>query len=398
MSHFKPSTYVKYALGIDLSKKDFKACFCLVGGEGEVKVKATGSFANSTSGFESFFKWVNKHIKEELPVFYLMEATGIYYEQLAWYLYQREQKVSVILPNKAKSYLQSIGNKSKNDKIDAQGLARMCAERYLPLWRPLSKNIYLLRSLTRLHESLTKQRTVLNNQLQASKASMYELKDVLKILSESIATMDKQLKITEKQIAKLIEEDAILKGKYEKMRTIKGVGVLTFAVVIAETNGFELFENQRQLISYAGYDVVENQSGSRVGKTRISKKGNSRIRRILHMPAFSVVAHDEGTLKALHERVYQRSGLKMKAYVAVQKKLLCLLYTLWKKDSSYEKDYQKKATSSNKEPKPLFPVVFKENQIASLEKKEVAPSSRATQDELPCNKLPEALFPVEQMY
>ena len=52
------------------------------------------------------------------------------------------------------------------------------------------------------------------------------------------------------------------------------------------------FANQRQLVSYAagppgGYDVVENQSGNRSGKTRISKKGNSRIRRILHLPAFN---------------------------------------------------------------------------------------------------------------
>jgi transposase len=398
MTHLKPFIYVKYAVGLDLSKQDFKACLCLISQEQEVKVRASGSFANSPSGFEAFFKWISKHVKEGLPVFYLMEATGIYYEQLAWYLYQREQKVSVILPNKAKNYLQSIGIKSKNDKIDAQGLARMCAERQLPLWQPLSKNIYILRSLTRLHQSLTKQRTVFNNQLQASKSSMYELKEVLKILADSIATIDKQLKTTEKQIAKLIGEDAILKSKYEKMHTIKGVAILTFAVIVAETNGFELFENQRQLISYAGYDVVENQSGSRIGRTRISKKGNSRIRRILHMPAFSVVAHDAGALKALYERVYERNGLKMKAYVAVQKKLLCLMYTLWKNDSAYDKDHLKKATSSNKEPKPLFPVVFEENQVAEVGKKEVAPTSRATQDELSCNKSPEALFPVEQIY
>jgi transposase len=53
------------------------------------------------------------------------------------------------------------------------------------------------------------------------------------------------------------------------------------------------FTNQRHLVSYAGYDVVENQSGNRSGKTRISKKGNSRLRRFLHMPSFNAVRFNE---------------------------------------------------------------------------------------------------------
>ncbi len=88
----------------------------------------------------------------------------------------------------------------------------------------------------------------------------------------------------------------------------------------------------------------------------------------------------------------------MQAYVAIQKKLLVLMYTLWKKDIAYDRTYENKHTSSNKEPKPLFPVVFEENQLAEVEKKEVALASKATQDELPCNESPEALFPVKQMY
>lgn len=67
---------------------------------------------------------------------------------------------------------------------------------------------------------------------------------------------------------------------------------MSVVTVIAETNGFALIKNQRQLVSYAGYDVVENQSGKRAGKTKISKKGNSHIRRILHMPALNAVRYE----------------------------------------------------------------------------------------------------------
>ncbi len=92
-------------------------------------------------------------------------------------------------------------------------------------------------------------------------------------------------------IKKLIEKDETLNSKVEKLLTIKGVGLKTIAVLLSETNGLASFESQGQLVSYAGYDIVKNQSGERLGKTRMSKKGNAHIRRAMHMPAFSVVRH-----------------------------------------------------------------------------------------------------------
>jgi transposase len=97
--------------------------------------------------------------------------------------------------------------------------------------------------------------------------------------------------------------------------------------------------NIRQLISFAGYDVVENQSGQRAGKTKISKQGNSKIRRILFLPAFNAVRFGEPTCQALFERVFERTQIKMKGYVAVQKKLLMLCYGIWKNDTKYDPLY-----------------------------------------------------------
>lgn len=121
---------------------------------------------------------------------------------------------------------------------------------------------------------------------------------------------DKQIDETKQAITKLIEKDPILKPRIEQLCKIKGLGLLTVATIVAETNGFTGFENIRQLVSFAGYDVVENQSGNRVGKTRISKKGNSRIRRILHLPAFNAVRFGEPTCQALFERVFERTKIQ----------------------------------------------------------------------------------------
>ena len=70
-------------------------------------------------------------------------------------------------------------------------------------------------------------------------------------------------------------------------------------------------------MSYSGYDVVENQSGSHKGKTKISKKGNSRIRRILHMSSLIAIGSEGTVFKNLYLRVYERTGIKMKGIVAV---------------------------------------------------------------------------------
>ena len=51
------------------------------------------------------------------------------------------------------------------------------------------------------------------------------------------------------------------KKELENICTIPGVGILTAVIVIAETNGFELIRNKKQITSYAGLDVKEKQSG-----------------------------------------------------------------------------------------------------------------------------------------
>lgn len=65
------------------------------------------------------------------------------------------------------------------------------------------------------------------------------------------------------------------------MTSIPGVGILTAAIVLGETNGFELIRNKRQLTSYAGLDVKEKLSGTSVkGKPRISKKETGTLEKL----------------------------------------------------------------------------------------------------------------------
>jgi transposase len=343
-------------VGIDISKDSLDVVFSTIDFERYVKVKASRKFSNSPNGFKQLQHWIEGKRDTTVELRILMEATGIYYEQLAWYLHERHYSISVIVPTKAKRYLQAIGNKSKNDSIDAKGLARMGLEQRLPLWQPISKNIYQLRLLTRQLEDFNKQRTVFLNQLHALSHSAYVVKEVEKSLKKLVLELEKSILKLEIAIEQLIKKDEPLHSKVEKLLTIKGVGIKTIAVLIAETNGFATFENQGQLVSYSGYDIVENQSGQRSGKTKISKKGNAHIRRAMHMPSLGVVRFKVGSFTSLHERLIEKGKTKMQAYVAVQRKLLILIWALWRKDTPYDPEFEKKEryTSSNEEPELSF--------------------------------------------
>jgi transposase len=331
---------IKYAMGIDISMKSFHVCLSSIDSMQQVKVKSSTTFANSVKGFRALHEWIENHYKQkELSLVIALEATGVYYEQCAMYLFKAGFNVAVILPNKAKKYLQATGIKSKNDKIDAQGLARMAAEQCLELWKPMNDFYYRLRTLTRQHQSLQELRTSLSNQLHAQEHSMLTVKEVTSQLKQLIAKIDKQIQAIENAITQQVQSDHSVAKKVADVCVIKGIGLHTVAVVIAETNGFALFKNAPQLVSYSGYDIVENQSGNRKGKTKISKKGNGHIRRALHLPAFNVVRYDVPQFFNLYNRTLQRHGIKMKSYVAVQKKLLVMIYTLWKRNEQY--DYKK---------------------------------------------------------
>jgi len=371
----------KFCVGIDVDKQTFKVCL-MQRDEEKKKVLGSRTFANSATGFDEVIFWSSKKLKGE-SAHYVMEATGVYHEPLAYTLHRTEKAVHIVLPLKAKRYMQSLGLRSKTDQIDAKGLAMMGLEQSLEQWQPASEQFIRLRALTRQIEALKEHITAFKNQLEGATHSEVMPTIVVKSINQMIDQADKQVAKLEKEVEKAIQSDACLKEKYELLGPLKGVGMMTFAVVVSETNGFTLFRNQRQLVSYAGYDIVKNDSGKRVGKTKISKKGNTHIRRILHMAALSAVKNKTSPFHQLYDRIYKRKNIKMKGYVAVQRKLLVMIYTLWKTNQVFDPDF---GTSDNHEPKLLCSVSSEGTKNITASKK-----VEAALDRLPHNQSPEAL-------
>jgi hypothetical protein len=69
------------------------------------------------------------------------------------------------------------------------------------------------------------------------------------------------------------------------------------------------------------------------------------LRKSVHLPALSAVRWDEN-FKNIYARLVGKHGIKMKALVAIQRKILELIYTLFKNETVYDKEYHKNSVQT----------------------------------------------------
>ncbi len=222
---------LKYSVGLDVSSKKIDVCINVIDAMQKVTVKSSTQISNTRKGFKALELWIVKHKKEAIPLVICMEATGIYHENCAYFLNEKGFKLSIILPNKAKKYLEALGLKSKNDSIDAKGLSQMGAEQCLEQWQSMGTFFYELRLLTRQHQNVTELKTVLKNQLDALSYAMHQLDSVTNQLKQTILLFETQIKELEKEMKKHLKSNQEVDDKVQNIVKMKGLGVLTIATI-----------------------------------------------------------------------------------------------------------------------------------------------------------------------
>jgi transposase len=337
---------IRQSVGIDCGLKELVVAFGMMDENFDTKILSNTQFKNNPEGFKKLLQWSKKLDSGDNAVSYLIEATGVYHEQVSLYLHEQSCKVTVVLPNKAKAFSKTLSVKTVNDKVSAQMLAQFGLEKKLEPWQPPAAVYNELRQLTRERDQLISERVQVKNQLHAEQSGAWPNKQSIRRMTQRIRFLSKQIQEIEAELTARVEKEHWLKEKIKKVSTIKGIGFLTAVTVIAETDGFNLIRNKKQLVSYAGLDVITKDSGISVkSKPRISKRGNKYLRKCMHYPALTAVRTTD-TMKALYSRLVSKHGIKMKGAVAVQRKMLELIYILWKKDQEFDKDYHTKKKES----------------------------------------------------
>lgn len=333
---------VKQVVGIDVAQKELVVCLARMFDDWTPELYAHKAFKNTSKGHMALVLWVKKLTEPTAEVRYIMEATGVYHERLAYFLEEKGHLVSIVLPNKISNFFRTLDIKTITDKTASEAIALFGVERKLDDWKKPKPVYKKLRQLTRERDQIVKERTIIKNQLHAENAEAQPNRSSLKRLKQRVKLLNKQEAEIKTEVSIMIKEEEETKKAIKLISTIPGVGELTAATILAETNGFELIRNKRQLTGYAGLDVREKQSGTSVkGKPRISKRGNKYLRKALHMPGLSAIKYNE-THKGLFTRLVSKHGIKMKGAVAVQRKILELSYILVKNKQPYDPDYERK--------------------------------------------------------
>ena len=333
---------VKQAVGIDVAQKELVITIGKMYDDFTTEQSGYKVFKNTPTGIVALVDWVKKLTDNSVSVRYVMEATGVYHQKFAYYLDQNNYEVSIVLPNKISNYIRTLEIKTITDKTCSQAICQFGLERKLDQWH-VPNNVYkVLQQLTRERDQIVLERSIIKNQIHAEKTEAETNLNSLRRMEERIKFLNSQEKEIKIEITKIINKEPNLRVIVDRISTLPGVGELTAVTVLAETNGFELIRNKSQLVSYAGLDVKEKQSGTSVkGKPRISKQGNRTLRKAMHLPALSAVKWNEN-FKAIYARLISKHGIKMKALVAIQRKQLELIYILFKNETVYDNEYEYK--------------------------------------------------------
>ena len=343
--------YFRQCVGIDVSKDKFTACLYMYDRAGDVGCCTKSiDFANTKSGFNQMVRWSRREAVKERPLTYLMEPMGVYYEHLAYHLHKIGQTVYVVLPNKARKFCEAEGIKTKTDAMDARCLALLgCVSRRLKPWSPPAPIYRELRQMTRFHADLCEVRTSVANRMEALDHMEGMARSVHKNCERLLQEIDMLMEKNNKAIMEKVAEDRELQDKVRRIAKVKGLREPTIVCVIAETEGFHYIENRKQIVGYAGLDVKARQSGKEDPRHCISKKGNAHIRAALYMPALVAVRYNR-QIKAAYGRICQRHpNGKMIGVTAAMRRLLLLIYTLWKNGEEYNETRDKTHTPGKKE-------------------------------------------------
>jgi transposase len=338
MSKTSSKQIIKQALAIDVAKGELVCCIKKLDADHFCKTTASRKFANSIKDIDALIAWGLKNKQPGLDLIVLMEATGSYYEHLAWKASDEESfDVKVINPSKVKGFAQSLGTRSKTDEIDADLLARFAIERSdtLRKWQKPEKDFRHLRELLRHRETLLEQRTAISNQYGANQSKVNVPAIVTKQKNEQLKFIIKYIEDIEKEINDHIKACPEIEKSMHLLTSISGVGLITAATIISETDNCANMTSGKQIRAFAGLDPKLKNSGTKKGKSAISKKGSPHIRRCLHNAALSASTHNP-RLKTFYQRLIDNNKLHRQALTAVMGKLIEICYSLIKNQKTFD--------------------------------------------------------------
>lgn len=269
-------------------------------------------FANDEVGREACVAY----LKEIGPKLVVMEATGGLEGPLAAALTLAGLPAAVINPRQARDFAKACGVLAKTDAVDARTLAKF-AEAIKPDVRPLRSE-----ELGELDATLTRRRQLMEMIVAETNRQSTAPPKVARAIKEHITWLKRQLKQTNDDIDQQLRQSPVWRHKVELMTTVKGVGNITAATLLADLPELGRLE-RRQISALAGVCPYSRDSGAMRGR-RMIWGGRPSVRRALYMAALVAIRYNQ-RFQSFYDRLVAAGKPKKVAITACMRKLLVIL-------------------------------------------------------------------------
>ncbi len=319
-------------IGIDVSKEKLDCAWINDPLSGKVKNK---SLLNTPKGYLSLIDWAIKQCNDSIEsIHFVMEATGIYHEAVAYALHQAGAKVSVVNPAQIRDYAKSLGIRTKTDKKDSVVITRYGHTQAPRLWQPEPEEIRTLKALISRLEAIEKDIQRERNRLEKAQISLTS-NDVIDSIQTILAQLKDEKNRLETLINNHIDSHPQLKQDRELLETIPGVGPVISRLMVSVIRSRD-FESAPQCAAFVGIIPIQHESGTSVkGRPHLSKAGKGSIRAKLYMAAVASVQFNPD-IKRQYERLLKNGKVKMSALCAAMRKLVHICFGVLKHQQPYQ--------------------------------------------------------------
>lgn len=316
-------------IGVDVSKATLDMCF-----------KPSGTalrIDNNPRGFKAWYQQVKKSGYPVTEVMVVMEHTGGYSSRFESFLRGKGIDYCKVAALQIKRSMGMI--RGKDDRVDAARIAEYAWLRreILQADEPVMEGIARLKQLLSLRSKLVKDRAGYLCRVKEMKAAAdYSKADPLIVVQQKlITTLSTTIKQVEKQIDILIKQHSQLARTCELLKSIKGVGKIIAAYMIACTNNFKRFTKARKFNCYAGLAPFKQESGTSIrGRTRVSHLANKEAKTLLSLAASCAIRCDK-ELKKYYQKRVSEGMKKMSCLNIIRSKIVSRIFAVAKRGTPF---------------------------------------------------------------
>ena len=310
-------------IGIDVSKDTFHVAW---NGVAEVSV-----FANDNEGITSFEESLHHRQFQKEHTRIGLESTGIYHLLLCVLLTDHGWDVTVINPYITSKAINASLRHVKTDVKDARTIRAVLIAGHGYRFTD-TQEILKLKALLREYAALV--------QLKARCKRLIRVQEIYQKTTDKklhstfpklCNALDKSLKEMRQRLGQTQSETQ------ELLQSIPGIGPVCSAALVGNIGTIDRFDHPRKLVAYLGLDCRVHESGTSVhGKGFLTKRGNGALRSLLFNAAF-IARQYNPDLKLFFEKKIAEGKHYTAATCAVERKLVHLIYAVWKRGTPFEK-------------------------------------------------------------